>query len=189
MNKKNIIGILLLINIIILYDYYIIIDKYNTCIKKVRKINTEFYENNLKKSLYNPIEHLYNKIIYTYPSDTSKYPFTLIAEFEEKGCPTCIKKEIKELNIFYKVYPRKLKVFHFGQDKKFLKQYGAKFKYTIIDTSALLFTKKLNYNKPLVLLIGPDNTIYNIHKAEKGVSVKTRIFYNRIMNLFQYIYK
>lgn len=152
-------------------------------------LSRQLFEHGGKGRLLNPLPHYYNKIEYKLSNHYSpkRKPF-LLALFDENGCPSCLDYNIKILNQFKLKYDSNLLVFYQGTEGKYLKKYKPNFEYYVIDSNYELFTKKMDYAKPLLFFIGRDNVVYDIHRSEVTSLNKTKIFFDKTEKILDAIY-
>jgi hypothetical protein len=158
--------------------------------KKLSELQKRFFGNIDNNEVLNPDLFRYNKITFAnkYSHHIKIWP-SLILVFDDKGCLPCIKYEIEMINELYEKFPNRIIVFYSGVSKKFLETFSPKFPYITLNPEDNLFSKEITFNKPFALFISKDNEIYDIHKAEVGVFLKSNIFYSRITKLFELIHK
>jgi hypothetical protein len=153
------------------------------------KVAIQLFEFGGNGKLINPLPHIYNEIKYRSEifNKPAKIPY-LVVLFDDKGCPNCIQQNIDELNKLYSIYSSSIIVYYQGKRKNYISLFNPIFSYQTIEQDKELFTKRMDYVKPLVFLIGEDDIIYDIHRAEAGVSQKTILFYNKIKAIFDFSY-
>lgn len=177
--------VLLIITISLNFERNNLLLKYNVLFLK--------YHNNFSEgSLLNPYYYKYKKIYFNEPNMKEvKKSLKIVALFSEKDCIECTEIEVKYLNILFKSFPKNLIVYIVGSNKNYLKSLGANFNFKEITKNEKdkIFSENIFYHTPLIFLIGPDDTIFDIHKPEPGVKIKTKIFYSKVYELFNHFFK
>lgn len=114
--------------------------------------------------------------------------FTLVTIFTEQGCSTCNIDEIRFINKFHKEYNSFYHAYFVGARPNYLRSIGANFSYQHINTHPEIEFLNITYSNPVSFIIDRRNNILFIHQAEIGNAYKSRIFYERVTNLFESIY-
>ena len=83
----------------------------------------------------------YKKIPFVKTIDSDVWMSVFISD---KGCKSCIKNYISNINALYKKYSHYIVVYYLGLDKKYLKELGAKFEYVHLPEANLYGVLKTN---------------------------------------------
>ncbi len=184
MKNKYILSLLVLLNVLLGIKVYLLTEQITKINDEKNNLHLRFYEYEDYSSLLNPVDYKY-KIIEYLGKLKANSDFNLIAFFDEKTCPACIISEINYLNDLYSDYSNNIIVCFFGEKFSLLKDLGAKFDYIKLSKREKIFSKKMDYNAPVSFLINRNKEIIDINKTEKGVSIKSRIFYDKVRNIFK----
>lgn|GEM_PF-5044349 len=186
---KIILIVLAVLNIVLLVQNYFLKKNENSFSDKYEVLKSEIYEFGGKGKLLNPLSYLYSDIeLLPASAEVNNNDVFMLVVFDDHGCPACIEHHVNLLNKMPNELHPYVSVLYNGEQKDYLDSFRPSFKYVIKKPEEQLFSKSMNFPRPMAFLIA-GKKIYMLHRTEAASNLKTELFYQRATNLLSKIYK
>jgi hypothetical protein len=114
-----------------------------------------------------------------------KTPLKVVALVTDRGCSSCIREVIQELNAFSSTYPGNVEVYYQGPNPQYLPTMGADFRFTALPDLAEAFWDPPLVKESMLLLVDSDDVVILAANITTETLPKARSFFERAERLMR----